>query len=78
MRDVRQLAAKLGKQTAQWGNAVNTVDKALRDFGDLEHHLSVIQSDMEELTALIKRAAERKAAQANAPAPNKGGPGPLP
>lgn len=61
LREVRQLAAKLGKQCNQWTSAVQTVDRALRDFGDFEQHLSVIQADMEGLSAMLKAAAMQRA-----------------
>jgi septal ring factor EnvC (AmiA/AmiB activator) len=64
LREVRLLAAKLGKQCSQWTSAVQTVDKALRDFGDFEQHLGVIQADMEELGALLKAAVRQKAEKA--------------
>lgn len=67
LRDVRQLAARLGRQYAHWNASVQTVDRALRDFGDFEQHLVVIETDMRELGSLLKAAASR----GKAPGPGK-------
>ena len=64
IRAVRRLSKRFVEQTQRWGGAVRKCDAALRELGDFQNYLGVIDQEMEELAGLIERAAERRAQEA--------------
>ena len=62
-------AQQFAKQTTRWINMVNDFDKALKEVGDFENWVKVMEWDMQSVATALEAAA-----QATAGSPEKGTP----
>ena len=62
-------AQQFAKQTTRWINMVNDFDKALKEVGDFENWVKVMEWDMQSVATALEAAA-----QATGGSPEKGPP----
>lgn len=57
VHDVKRLTETFGQHVKLWNTGVETLDRALRDFGDVENFTTVLEQDMHELADLLVKLA---------------------
>ncbi|BDA47189.1 probable biogenesis of lysosome-related organelles complex 1 subunit [Coccomyxa sp. Obi] len=72
-KEARALAVKFKDQTSGWIAAACRADAVLREFGDAEQYLRVIEGDMRDVARMLQQlnasAAERRRARTGASQP---------
>ncbi|CAO3567191.1 unnamed protein product [Mortierella alpina] len=57
-RNLSMQTARYAKQTAQWLALVEQFDSALKELGDVQNWVQVIQKDMEQVTSSLESSRQ--------------------
>ena len=59
VHEVKRLTDALGSHVKRWSAAADSLDKALRDFGDVENFTAVLEQDFHSLTEMLVQLASK-------------------
>ena len=58
---MRQLSKRFVAQTSSWEEAVHACSTTVRELGDFQNYLSVLEREVGELAQALESVAEKKA-----------------
>lgn len=64
-------AQQFAKQTSRWINMVNDFDKALKEVGDFENWVKVMEWDMQSVATALEAAAQAGPSPEKQPTPEQ-------
>ena len=60
MHEVKRLTDAFGSHVKLWSAAADSLDKTLRDFGDIENFASILEQDIHSLADMLVQLAARE------------------